>query len=188
MSDLTGTVASPLTVLQRSKSRRHDHRADRRRRTRRGGRVGRRRPADQPVRRRRTSGAGCPNGDQDPRYAGRRADRDVRRAVQTVTAERSLAEAGVRGSARRQVVDKVAAAVILQAFLDRRAASAGHELAPRRPPRPRRHRRRRRPRDLRLERGSVGRLARRQRGRASRRPVAHRQVGRLQRRWRSPTC
>ena len=33
----------------------------------------------------------------------------------TVTAERALAEAGVRGPARRQVVDKVAAAVILQA-------------------------------------------------------------------------
>jgi putative Holliday junction resolvase len=36
-----------------------------------------------------------------------------------VTAERALAEAGVRGRARRQKVDKVAAAVILQAFLDR---------------------------------------------------------------------
>ena len=39
----------------------------------------------------------------------------------TVTAERALAEAGVRGRARRQVVDKVAAAVILQSFLDRTA-------------------------------------------------------------------
>ena len=39
----------------------------------------------------------------------------------TVTAERALAEAGVRGRARRQVVDKVAAAVILQSFLDRAA-------------------------------------------------------------------
>ena len=42
----------------------------------------------------------------------------------TVTAERALTEAGVRGPARRQVVDKVAAAVILQAFLDRRAGAA----------------------------------------------------------------
>ena len=36
----------------------------------------------------------------------------------TVTAERALAEGGVRGAARRQVVDKVAAAVILQSWLD----------------------------------------------------------------------
>jgi putative Holliday junction resolvase len=36
----------------------------------------------------------------------------------TVTAERSLAEAGVRPSKRRGVVDKVAAAVLLQAWLD----------------------------------------------------------------------
>ena len=38
----------------------------------------------------------------------------------TVTAERALAESGVRGPARRQVVDKVAAAVILQGWLDAR--------------------------------------------------------------------
>ena len=36
----------------------------------------------------------------------------------TVTAERSLIEGGVRRDARRQVVDKVAAAVMLQAWLD----------------------------------------------------------------------
>ena len=47
----------------------------------------------------------------------------------TVTAERALAEAGVRGPARRQVVDKVAAAVILQAFLDRRAGEHADEHA-----------------------------------------------------------
>ncbi len=39
----------------------------------------------------------------------------------TVTAQRALHEAKVRGRAVRQVVDKVAAAVMLQAFLDRRA-------------------------------------------------------------------
>ena len=36
----------------------------------------------------------------------------------TVTAERMLAQGGVRGPARREVVDKVAAAVILQSWLD----------------------------------------------------------------------
>ena len=37
----------------------------------------------------------------------------------TVTADRSLSSLGLRGQARRRVVDKVAAAVILQAWLDR---------------------------------------------------------------------
>ena len=40
----------------------------------------------------------------------------------TVTADRSLMEAKMRAPARRRVVDKVAAAVMLQAWLDRRAA------------------------------------------------------------------
>ena len=38
----------------------------------------------------------------------------------TVTAEQNLAAQNVRGRDRRKVVDKVAAAVILQAWLDRR--------------------------------------------------------------------
>jgi len=37
----------------------------------------------------------------------------------TVTADRSLSTLGVKGQARRRVVDKVAAAVMLQAWLDR---------------------------------------------------------------------
>ena len=40
--------------------------------------------------------------------------------LSTVTAERSLREQDVRGPARRAVVDKVAAAVILQSWLDAR--------------------------------------------------------------------
>ena len=40
----------------------------------------------------------------------------------TVEAERSLREAGVRGRDRRAVVDRTAAAVILQAWLDAHAA------------------------------------------------------------------
>ena len=123
VSDLTGTVASPLTVLQRSKSRRHDHQriAD----------VVRDEEAELVV-------VGLPislSGAEGP--AARAARTEIKTLATlvdvpietfderftTVTAERTLAEAGVRGSARRQVVDKVAAAVILQAFLDRRAAS-----------------------------------------------------------------
>ena len=39
--------------------------------------------------------------------------------LSTVEAERRLREAGVRGRARREVVDRSAATVILQAYLDR---------------------------------------------------------------------
>lgn len=40
----------------------------------------------------------------------------------TVTADRELAAVGRRGPARRKVVDKVAAAILLQAWLDHRRA------------------------------------------------------------------
>ncbi len=42
--------------------------------------------------------------------------------LSTVTAERSLMAQNMRAEARRKVVDKVAAAVILQSWLDARAA------------------------------------------------------------------
>ena len=41
----------------------------------------------------------------------------------TVTAERSLREQGLDAKERRKVVDKVAAAVLLQGWLDQRAAT-----------------------------------------------------------------
>lgn len=43
----------------------------------------------------------------------------------TVSAERSLREMDVRGAARRAVVDKVAAAILLQAWLDGRPRREG---------------------------------------------------------------
>ena len=43
--------------------------------------------------------------------------------LSTVTAERSLMDQSLRAPARRRVVDKVAAAVVLQAWLDRARAS-----------------------------------------------------------------
>ncbi|HKF00487.1 MAG TPA: Holliday junction resolvase RuvX [Actinomycetes bacterium] len=43
--------------------------------------------------------------------------------LSTAVAERSLAAQGVRGPARRQVVDQLAACVFLQAWLDRRRAA-----------------------------------------------------------------
>lgn len=42
----------------------------------------------------------------------------------TVTAERDLAAIGLKGPARRKVVDKVAASVLLQAWLDHRRQTA----------------------------------------------------------------
>ncbi|MFN0091366.1 MAG: Holliday junction resolvase RuvX [Acidimicrobiales bacterium] len=44
--------------------------------------------------------------------------------LSTVSAERSLRAQNLRGPARRRVVDQVAAAVMLQAWLDARAAQA----------------------------------------------------------------
>lgn len=45
--------------------------------------------------------------------------------LSTVTAERSLMEQNMRAQARRRVVDKVAAAVILQSWLDARPPADG---------------------------------------------------------------
>jgi putative Holliday junction resolvase len=42
-------------------------------------------------------------------------------------AERALRESGMRGDKRRQTVDRVAAALILQSYLDAQHAQAGHE-------------------------------------------------------------
>ena len=47
----------------------------------------------------------------------------------TVEAERLLGERGVRGRKRRKRIDQVAAAVILQGYLDRQAAKRGREPA-----------------------------------------------------------
>lgn len=51
----------------------------------------------------------------------------------TVTADRMLAEQGVRGSARRKVIDMAAAAVMLQAWLDG-PGRAGHHDHPHQEP------------------------------------------------------
>ena len=45
----------------------------------------------------------------------------------TVSANRALADAGVRGRARRRVVDQVAAAILLQTWLDGHRAGAPSE-------------------------------------------------------------
>lgn len=124
VSDLTGTVASPLTVVTRTKSRHEDHR--------RLAKLIADEEAELVV-------IGLPlslDGSEGPAARAARAEaralatlvgvpielHDER--LSTVTAERALAEADVRGPARRNVVDKVAAAVFLQSFLEQRRGDA----------------------------------------------------------------
>jgi putative Holliday junction resolvase len=119
VSDPTGTIATPLTVIERSGDADADRAAI--------AAVVREVGAERVV-------VGVPvrlAGGEGP---AARAARDeaaalagvvgvpvetVDERLSTVVAERSLGERGVRGRARRRVVDKVAAAVILQAWLDR---------------------------------------------------------------------
>jgi putative Holliday junction resolvase len=120
LSDRSGTIASPLTVIERGRSRRQDHE--------RIASLVREEEAEIVV-------VGLPrslSGAEGP--AARAAAAEIAALASvvevpvethderftTVTATRALAEGGVRGRARRQVVDKVAAAVILQSWLDAR--------------------------------------------------------------------
>jgi putative Holliday junction resolvase len=121
ISDAAGTIASPLTVVARGRSRRQDHdqiaaivRAEEAELVVVGlplslsGQDG---PAARAARKEVAALAtvvGVPVETYDERFT-------------TVTAERALADIGLRGAARRQVVDKVAAAVILQSWLDARS-------------------------------------------------------------------
>ena len=124
VSDLSGTIASPLTVLARGRSRRHDHE--------RIAALVREEQAECVV-------VGMPrslSGADGPAARAARSEASALASVvgvpvetyderfTTVTANRTLAEEGVRGQARRLVVDKVAAAVILQSWLDARRLAA----------------------------------------------------------------
>ena len=122
VSDRTGTIASPLTVLQRSGSVRRDHAAI--------AALVQEEEAEMLV-------VGLPlnmNGTSGPAAKAAIAEAgalatvvgvpvitfDERRT--TVTADRALMEARIGAQARRKLVDKVAAAVLLQTWLDSRAA------------------------------------------------------------------
>jgi putative pre-16S rRNA nuclease len=120
VSDRSGTIASPLTVITRGRSRREDHE--------RLASLAREEGVEVVV-------VGMPaslSGAIGPAARAATAEIEALASVigmpvetyderfSTVTAERALAEGGVRGRARRQVVDKVAAAVILQSWLDAR--------------------------------------------------------------------
>ncbi|WP_419841663.1 Holliday junction resolvase RuvX [Candidatus Poriferisodalis sp.] len=113
-------VAVPYEVLERSGGRARDHRALAAMVTEMGAEV---------------VVIGLPislDGSEGPAAAGVRAEaEEIAAALEvpvvlhderftTVSAERMLAQQGVRGPARRRVVDKVAATVILQSWLDGR--------------------------------------------------------------------
>ncbi len=122
VSDRSGTIASPLTVLQRTGSRRRDHAAI--------AALVREEEAEMVV-------VGLPlnmNGSAGPAAQAAVTEAEALATVvgvpvitfderrTTVTAERALMEAAIGARDRRKYVDKVAAAVILQTWLDSRAA------------------------------------------------------------------
>ena len=119
VSDSSGTIASPLTVLQRSGQVSLDHR-----------RIKALVDEEEAV----LLIVGMPlsmNGSEGP--AAKAAIRECAKLatvvgvpletlderLTTVTADRMLIESGLKAPARRKVIDKVAAAVILQTWLDR---------------------------------------------------------------------
>lgn len=123
-SDRSGLIASPLTVLQRAQSQRRDHEEL--------ARIVREEEAQAVV-------VGLPlNMDGTEGRAAQAARREVERMTTvidvpihvhderrtTVQADHVLMEKRLNAQERRQVVDKVAAAVILQSWLD--ARGQGH--------------------------------------------------------------
>jgi putative holliday junction resolvase len=125
VSDLSGTIASPSTTVHRSSSRRHDHAEI--------ARLVKTEEAEVVV-------VGLPlslDGSRGP--AARAAETEARQIATvvgvpvemyderftTVTAERGMLEAGLDARRRREVVDKVAAAVMLQSWLDHRRSTWG---------------------------------------------------------------
>jgi putative Holliday junction resolvase len=122
VSDRSGTVASPLIVLQRSRSRRRDDAEI--------ARIVREEEAEVVV-------IGLPlNMDGSEGPAAKAAIAEARRLATvvgvpvelhderrtTVSADRSMLDAGLNAVERRRRVDKVAAAIMLQSWLDARAA------------------------------------------------------------------
>jgi putative Holliday junction resolvase len=126
VSDRSGTIASPLQVLQRSRSKEHDLREIAQIATDEGAEVI---VVGLPI---NMDGSLGPAAKAATGFARALATlvrvpvemHDERRT--TVTAERSMLDAGLDAVQRRQRVDKVAAAIMLQSWLDARA----HRLSP----------------------------------------------------------
>lgn len=122
VSDLSGTIATPRTVIQRSGSKQRDHRVIKD--------LIEEEEAELLV-------VGLPlnmNGSYGPAAKGAVAEAAELASVvgvpvetfderlTTVSADRALMEANISATNRRKLVDKVAAAVMLQAWLDGKAA------------------------------------------------------------------
>lgn len=122
VSDRSGTIASPLCVLQRTGSVAQDHR-----------RIAELVAEEEAV----AVVVGLPlsmDGSMGPAAKAAVAEAAAMASVvgvpvetyderlTTVTADRSMMEARMRAEARRRIVDKIAAAVMLQSWLDGRAA------------------------------------------------------------------
>lgn len=124
VSDRSGTVASARTVLERSGSRERDYR--------RIAALVREEEAEivvvgLPLSMNGGHGAAAKGALSEARAIGSVVGVPVvthDERLSTVTAERTLREAGLDGRKRRAVVDKVAAAVILQSWLDTRRSGA----------------------------------------------------------------
>ena len=121
VSDRSGTIASPLLVLQRTGSVAEDHK--------RIAALVAEEECERVV-------VGLPlslDGSMGPAAKGAVAEAEALATVvgvpvetyderlTTVTADNALREAKMRAEARRRLVDKIAAAVMLQAWLDGRA-------------------------------------------------------------------
>jgi putative holliday junction resolvase len=122
VSDLSGTIASPRTVIQRSGSKSRDHQV-----------IKALIEEEEAV----LLVVGLPlnmNGSYGPAAKGAVAEAAELASVvgvpvetfderlTTVSADRALMEANISATNRRKLVDKVAAAVMLQAWLDGKAA------------------------------------------------------------------
>jgi putative holliday junction resolvase len=122
VSDLSGTIASPRTVIQRSGSKTRDHQVIKA--------LLEEEEAELLI-------IGLPlnmNGSYGPAAKGAVAEAAELASVvgvpvetfderlTTVSADRALKEANISATNRRKLVDKVAAAVMLQAWLDGKAA------------------------------------------------------------------
>ncbi len=122
VSDLSGTIATPRTVIQRSGSKTRDHQVIKA--------LIEEEEAELLI-------VGLPlnmNGSYGPAAKGAVAEAAELASVvgvpvetfderlTTVSADRALMEANISATNRRKLVDKVAAAVMLQAWLDGKAA------------------------------------------------------------------
>ena len=120
VSDISGTIASTLTTVHRSKSRRHDH-----------DEIARLVKVEEcevvvvglPLSLDGTHGPAARSAVKEAKQLQRNIGVPVEmydERFTTVEAERYMMEAGLDAKQRRLVVDKAAAAVMLQAWLDHR--------------------------------------------------------------------